>query len=124
MKLLLVDNEPNVLEVMQLGLSIQGYEVSTATNGSEALDTVKKEQFDIILLDLIMPEMDGIEVLKRMKKMGLRSKILMLSAYPSQEMVEESLEKGACGFIVKPSSAEEISSAIQQALDPDNKTST
>jgi len=115
-KLLLVDNEPNVLEAMQLGLSIQGYEVHVAVNGPEALQIVKEKQFDIILLDLIMPGMNGIEVLKQMKKIGLTSKVLILTAYASHDVVEEALDEGACGYILKPSSAKEISIEIEKAL--------
>ena len=116
MKVLLVDNEPNVLEVMRLGLGIKGYDVDTVRRAVRALEALKKKQYDVILLDLLMPEMSGIELLKQIKQLDIKSKIFILSGYVSDEVIQEAMDEGAAGYITKPSSADQICSSIEKAF--------
>jgi len=116
MKVLLVDNEPNVLEVMRLGLGIKGYDVDTVRRAVRALEALKEKQYDVILLDLLMPEMSGIELLKRIKQSDIKSKIFILSGYVSDEVIQEAMDEGAAGYIAKPSSADQICSTIEKAF--------
>ena len=116
LKILLVDNEPTVVEAMQIGLGMIGYDVETALSGRDALQALETKHFDVILLDLIMPEMNGIEVLQKIKKTGCNSKIFILTAYASDDALEEAIDEGATGYILKPSSAEQIGAIIANSI--------
>ncbi len=119
-RLLIIDDEPIVLEVMQIGLGMRGYEVEIAPSGREAMAILEKKSFDVILLDLIMPVMNGLEVLREIVKREIPSKVLILTGHPSHDVLEDALDNGADGYLIKPSSPEQIGFAIEQALTGNN----
>lgn len=104
MKMLLVDDEPDILELLQYNLKKEGYEILTAANGVEALEIAKKELPDIIILDIMMPLMDGVVTCKTLRTLPeLKDKIIILLSARGEEYSEVAgLENGADDYIKKP----------------------
>jgi DNA-binding NtrC family response regulator len=103
MKILIVDDEASLREIIQKGLSqIGGFNVETAQNGAEAIEKVEKEIFDLVLTDLKMPEMDGIELLKNIKGTRPEVMVILMTAYGSIETAVEAMKMGADDYITKP----------------------
>jgi DNA-binding NtrC family response regulator len=114
--LLLVDDDPNLRESLKIGLELRDYAVTVAANGMEAIQESKRQAFDVILLDMRMPEMDGLETLKRIREIRIDQKAIMLTAHGSIESAVEAVRLGAFDYLTKPSSAEEVDIKIQKAL--------
>lgn len=102
-KILLVDDEPDFLEVIKTRLEANVYDVLTASNGKEALETLKKEKVDAVLLDILMPQMNGIETLKNIRQDNKQLPVFMLTAYSDKINFGLANELGASGYIVKTS---------------------
>ncbi len=117
--ILIVDDEPDVLEVVEMLLISEKYRVLKATNGIEALEVVSEETPDLVILDIMMPEMDGVETCKNMRKMeNMRSKpIVMFSAKLSAIDKKESFDAGADGLITKPFNARGFIAGIKTYLE-------
>ncbi|HHT9132825.1 MAG TPA: sigma-54-dependent transcriptional regulator, partial [Candidatus Tripitaka californicus] len=116
-KILIVEDDEYVLGSVHMLLSKDGYAVSTATNGELALNTCQKEQFDLAIIDLKMPGMDGIQVLKGLKKFSPDTMVIMMTAFGSIQNAVEAMRSGASDYITKPISAEEIKLAVQKVLE-------
>ena len=101
--ILLIDDESEVAQVFQTGLSSAGFQVVVASNGQSALDAVKSNKFDAILIDQMMPDMSGIDVLKTLKANEETKNIpmAMLTNFGHDEMVKEALNLGANDYILK-----------------------
>ena len=117
--ILVVDDEPDELEVVEMLLISEGYKVLKATNGIEALEVVEEETPDLVILDIMMPEMDGVETCKNMRRMdNMKSKpIIMFSAKLSAIDKKESFDAGADGFITKPFNARGFIAGIKTYLE-------
>lgn len=103
MKILVVDDETPVREMLQRGLTqMGGYSVEVAQNGLEAVEKIEKDLFDLVLTDLMMPEMDGMELLKMIKGTRPEVPVIMMTAYGSIETAVESMKMGANDYITKP----------------------
>jgi DNA-binding NtrC family response regulator len=116
-KLLIVDDEPDMLKL--LGMIIRDktpYETITTNNPTEALDLVKKGGYDLVITDLKMPGLDGVEMLEAVKKYDADIPVIIMTAYGTVETAEESLSKGAFDFITKPFRKEQILFTIEKAL--------
>lgn len=103
-RILLVDDEPNLVLLMEARLKVNGYEVLTANNGQTALEVAKKEKPDLIILDLMLPKMDGYKVCALLKKDVRYAKIpiIMFTARAQQEDIQLGEEVGADAYITKP----------------------
>ena len=117
--ILIVDDEPDVLEVVEMLLLSEKYRVLKATNGVEALEVVKEETPDLVILDIMMPEMDGVKICKNMRKMEnmKNNPIVMFSAKLSAIDKKESFDAGADGFITKPFNARGFIAGIKTYLE-------
>ena len=100
--ILVVDDEEGALNLLSRFLKLNRFPVKTAKNGKEALESIQAEQPKLVILDVKMPEMNGIETLKWIRENYPDINVIMLSAAGQQEIVEESLNLGAKGFITKP----------------------
>jgi CheY-like chemotaxis protein len=116
-KILIVDDEPDFLEVMRTRLEASDYEVTTAANGEEALDYVKNDKPDAVLLDILMPGIDGLEVLKRIRKMDESLPVYIITAFSTDERFKVANKLGASGFIVKTDDLAKEIGNITSALD-------
>jgi DNA-binding NtrC family response regulator len=116
-KILVIDDEPIVRKSCEKTLIPEGYEVHLASSGSEGLALLEKESFSLILLDLKMPDMDGIEVLKKIKKQLPDIRVIMITGYSTVETAVQALRLGAYNHIEKPFTPNTLLSAVQEALE-------
>jgi two-component system, NtrC family, response regulator AtoC len=101
-RVLVVDDEPDAVELLQEFLTSKGYDVITAGDGEEALRKVKAERPHLILLDVRMPKMNGLEVLRQVRQIDKEVGVIMVTAVNEEETGRQSLELGAFDYIVKP----------------------
>jgi len=114
-RVLIVDDEPSILAAMAPLLQSRGYAVSTATTGHAALDAVDRHAIDLIVLDLGLPDLDGIEVCRRLRE-GRSTPIIVLSARQAEGDKVAALDAGADDYVTKPFSAEELLARVRAAL--------
>jgi signal transduction histidine kinase len=114
-RLLLIDDEPGIRRLMSLDLSADGYQVSTAEDGLSGVATFARERPDIVLTDLKMPGMDGIEVLKRIKQMSPHTEVIVITGHGDLELAIQSLQLDAGDFITKPVHDQALSVALARA---------
>ena len=101
-RILVVDDEPEACNALKEFLALKGYEVFTALDGPSALREVKMVSPQIVLLDMVMPEMDGIEVLKEIKKIDPQIGVIMVTVVTDEVKAKETLKLGAFDYITKP----------------------
>lgn len=109
-KILVVDDEPDFLEFITVRLEANNYEVVTAANGNEALKKIRSDKIDAVLLDILMPGLDGLEALKKIRKINKKLPVYMLTAFSTDERFTMANKLGASGFIVK--TADDMSKEI------------
>ncbi len=114
---LIVDDEKNILLTLSQSLGVLQLETDTAMKGEEALAKLKEKEFGLILLDIRMPGMDGMEVLRQVREIRPDIRIIMISAYGTIELAVEAMKLGAVDFIQKPFSAEEVRALVSRVLD-------
>lgn len=116
-KILIVDDAAFMRMMIKDILSKNGYEVvGEAENGAKAIEKFKELIPDLVVMDITMPEVDGIQAVKEIKKISADSKIIMCSAMGQQAMVIESIQAGARDFIVKPFQADRVVEAVKKVL--------
>lgn len=115
-KILVVDDEPGALESFRMILEIKDFEVSTFSNGIEALSQAEKTLFDIAFIDLKMPIIDGLEVLKKLKEISPSTEAIIVTAYATEESQANAITMGAMEYLRKPFLMEEIFSLCDRAL--------
>lgn len=116
-RILIVDDEARICEVMQRRLSLEGYSCTVASNGKEALGRFYKDSFSLIISDIRMPEMDGIELLKKVKAANPRMMMIMVTAYAELELAVEAMRLGAYDFLTKPVDLEIVVLTVKKALE-------
>lgn len=114
---MVVDDEKHVQEVLKDFLVHLGYDVTLADNGDDALNKFQPEQFDLIISDLLMPKIDGLELLKRVKRLDKEVIFLMITGYPSIETAVDAIKKGAYDYITKPFNMEDVRFRIEKAFE-------
>ena len=115
-KILVVDDESSIRRTLKEILEFEKHEVDIAANGADAIDLAKEIIYDVILLDIKMPEMDGIEVLDRLQKLG-DVPVIMISGHGTIDTAVESIKKGAYDFIVKPPDLNRLLISVRNAVD-------
>ena len=118
--LLVVDDEPGMREFLEIMLRKEEYNVKVASNGEEAIDMLQKETFDLAIVDIQMPGVNGIEVLKNTRENHPNTTIIMITAFASHESAIEAMKLGAYDYITKPFKIDEIKLVISKALDKKN----
>lgn len=114
-KLLLIDDEEGIRKVFSISLKSDGYDVATAASGQQGIDLFQKEFFPIVLTDIKMPGMDGIEVLRRIKEINPEVEVIVITGHGDMESAIQSLHLGASDFITKPVSDQLLSIALERA---------
>ena len=115
--ILVVDDELSMRELLEVMLNKEGYEVSCAENGSKAISMIEKTDYDLLLCDIRLGDITGIEVIKALKKQNQDTVIIMISAYATTEAAVEAMNQGAYDFVPKPFDNEELKQTIKKALD-------
>lgn len=113
-KLLVADDSETVLLMLQRRLEMEGYEVKTATDGVEALDQVKRDEPDLILLDAMMPNMSGVEALEKLRASGSKVPVLIISAHLDAQEPERMQKIGADGCVPKPFEWDDLIARIEE----------
>lgn len=116
-KILIVDDSPLVCEMFKNLLAKKGYEITSVSDGTSALKLLGRERFSVVLLDLIMPGMGGIDVLKSYRKVNQEICIIVVTAYGSEETAIEAIREGADDFIVKEYDTDGLDSIITRGLE-------
>jgi two-component system alkaline phosphatase synthesis response regulator PhoP len=119
--ILLVEDEDNLHEALKLNLELEGYEVTSAFDGAAALKAVDSEYFDLIILDVMLPEMDGINVTETIRLQNNEVPILMLSAKSSSADRVLGLKKGADDYLTKPFNLEELILRVQKLIEKNKR---
>ncbi len=119
--ILLVEDEENLHEALKLNLELEGYEVTSAYDGVKALKAFQSEYFDLIILDVMLPEMDGISVTETIRLSNTEVPILILSAKNSSVDRVTGLRKGADDYLTKPFNLEELLLRVQKLIDKNKK---
>ena len=114
-KLLLIDDEPDILRVLSISLKADGYDVVSAQNGPEGIAAFEKEKPDIVITDIKMPGMDGIEVLKKIKGLNTDTEVIIITGHGDIENAIEALKHGASDYINKPIRDEALAIALGRA---------
>lgn len=116
-KILVVDDEPDFLEVITVRLEEDDYEVITASNSNDAFKKVKEDKPDAVLLDILMPGIDGLELLRMIRKADEKLPIYIITAFSTEERFKMANKFGASGFIVKTNDLSKEIDNITAALD-------
>jgi len=116
-KLLVVDDEQSVATTIKAILELDGNEVSAVTSGKEALDLLREREFDVVLTDLRLDDLDGIEILRETQKLWPDTVSIMLTGYASLESAVTALRSGAYDYLIKPSDVDELRATVGRALE-------
>jgi two-component system response regulator PilR (NtrC family) len=116
-RILIVDDEESIREFFQIMLKREGYEVFTASNGREGLEALKKAQVDLIISDIQMPEVSGLEFLAKVKEQDPEAVVVMITAFGSTETAIEAMKLGAHDYVQKPFKIDEVKIIISKALE-------
>mgnify|MGYP000165083729 FL=1 len=115
-KLLIVDDEPGIREMLEIYLNQEGYDVTCAADGDTALKYCRKTTFDVVIADIKMPRLDGINLLHKVKEFSPETVFIMITAFASFETAKKSMEQEAYDYITKPFDVEDIKRKIDAAL--------
>jgi len=115
--ILVVDDESDSLAYLFDLLHNEGYRVLPTSSPLEALDYARKKRPDLIISDIRMPDLDGLELLERVRSVSPRTRVILLTAYGDWKMLQDVIRKGGEAMLLKPSSNEEILRSVQKALE-------
>lgn len=124
MKVLVVDDTKNIRTLLATCLEIEGYEVVSAINGQEALDFLMTERFDLVFLDIKLPEISGTEVLRKMWEVGIRIPVVIMTAFATVKNAVECTKMGAMAYLQKPFTPEKVRqtlNGIRNTLEEQNR---
>jgi len=116
---MVVDDEKNIRIMLKRVLSGDQYEIDEAVNGLEALQKIKREKYDAILLDVKMPEMNGLQVIDKIKEMDINTPIIMMSAYGTIPEAVEAMKLGAVDYLIKPFDLDELRMTLDRMIRQD-----
>lgn len=114
--ILIIDDDEKIVSMLRRGLAFEGYEVLTAANGAEGLNKMLTAEPDVVVLDVMMPQVDGFEVCRRMREGGSTVPVLMLTAKDEVENRVKGLDLGADDYLVKPFALEELLARVRALL--------
>ncbi|MBE7174871.1 MAG: response regulator transcription factor [Mucilaginibacter polytrichastri] len=113
MNILLVEDEPGIASVIQRGLSDEGHKVSIAMDGKTGLDMAQRHGFDVLIMDVMLPQMNGVDVCRNLRAQKVQTPVLMLTALGTTENVVTGLDSGADDYMVKPFKLAELSARLR-----------
>ncbi len=116
-RILVVDDEPSMRSFLDIMLKDEGYDVDLAVDGEEALSFVGSKIYDLVITDIMMPGIDGTDVLKGVKEVNSETMVIMITAYASTETAVDAMKEGAYDYLLKPFNVEEIKVVIRNALE-------
>ncbi|MBW2028695.1 MAG: response regulator [Deltaproteobacteria bacterium] len=114
-RVLLVDDEKHFVELLAERLALRGYDVETTLSGEEAVDKIEHYNYDVIILDVAMPGMDGVETLREIKRRKPLIEVIMLTGHATVESAVEGMKLGALDYVMKPCDMEDLVLKIETA---------
>src|SRR5215831_16235102 len=114
--ILVVDDESAVQDILGVFLETEGYRVATVGSGEEALARIEEQEFDVIVADVVMPGLSGLEVLERSRELRPRAAVVLMTGHATVEMAIEALRKGACDYLQKPFGLHDLARCVQRLL--------
>ncbi len=114
--ILVVDDEQDITEVLSYLLTRAGYEVATAGSGRAAMDAVEKGGVDLVLLDYMLPDTNGLEVLRKIKSVSREIKVIIITGRATDRVLADVLDAGASGYVIKPFLNEKLLQLVREAL--------
>jgi DNA-binding NtrC family response regulator len=114
-RILLVDDEEQFVQALSERLTLRGYDVTTSLSGEDALKKLKHYNYEVVILDVAMPGLDGIATLREVKKLKPLTEVIMLTGHATVETAIEGMKLGAVDYLVKPCETEELVSKIKSA---------
>jgi DNA-binding NtrC family response regulator len=114
--ILAIDDEQNIRHLIESEFSMEGLAVTTAGSGEEGLKLFDTEEFDVVLLDINLPKLNGVEVLKRLKQKSPDTEVIMITGYGDIKSAVDSIKQGARDYITKPFKLDEILALVKQAI--------
>jgi DNA-binding NtrC family response regulator len=114
--ILVVDDEPRMQDVVGSILRVEGYEVATAGSGEEAVARLEAQDFDVIVADIVLPGLSGLELLEKSRVLNPHAAVILITAYATVESAIEALQKGACDYLQKPFKLEELTACVTRLL--------
>ena len=115
-RVLLVDDEEDFVETLAQRLEVRDFEVATALSGAEALERLEEREIDVVVLDLQMPGVDGIQVLRQIKERKPLIEVIMLTGHATVQTAIDGMKLGAFDFLIKPTETEELLEKIARAF--------
>ena len=115
-KILVVDDEPNITEILEIAFQEDGMDVIKSGSGRDALNILREQDVDIVVSDIKMPDISGVELLSIAKEFSPDTVFIMITAFASTETAIEALQHGAFDYITKPFGMEELRAIVQRAL--------
>lgn len=119
-KILIVDDEQNILLYLSEALEDEGYTITTKASGKEAINVLENEEFDLVLVDLKLRDVDGLEIMRASKKRWPDTVVIMLTGHGSLESAIEAIKHGAFDYLLKPSSIHDLKNSIRRGLEKRN----
>lgn len=116
-RLLIVDDDLSLREFLTIFLRKEGHDIEIAANGHRALELLQASRFDLVLTDLRMPRMGGLELLDAVRQKGIDTQLIVMTAFSSTDTALDAMRKGAYDYIVKPFKLEEVRLVIQKCLE-------
>jgi DNA-binding NtrC family response regulator len=114
--ILVVDDEPAIQDILSWSLAAEGYRVATAGSGEEALTRVEEQDFDVIVTDIVMPGLNGLDLLERSRVLNPRASVIVMTAYAALETAITALRRGACDYLEKPFSVDVLKERVHRLL--------
>ena len=116
-RILVVDDEESIRDLLRLVLTGEGYSVVTANDGEEAIEHLEAQRFDLVITDLVMPKVNGIEVLRAAKRIDSNFPVIVITGYPSVETVTELVRLGAGDYLTKPFNVDVVLVTVAKLLE-------
>lgn len=116
-KILIVDDEPDILLMLRMGLEDEGHEIVMAADGAMALERIAEHRPDLVLLDVMMPVLDGWGVLERQREVGDATTVIMLSAKSEESDIAKAMTLGAKDYVVKPFDLDKLVALVGRVLE-------
>ena len=116
-RILVVDDEPNELRALTIGLKLEGFHVVGVPGGKEAIAMLKKREFAVALIDLMMPQMNGIQLAREIRNVSPSTKTVLMSAYTLSSSQLNKIDIGVVGFVTKPFEFDELVSFLKHCID-------
>lgn len=115
-KVLIIDDEEDMCWAVAKGMQQEGYQVAIATGGPRGLELFQREGASVVLLDLKMPGMDGLEVLRRVRETDEKVPVILITGHGDMDVAMEAISSGATGYIIKPFQMDDLRQAVQRVL--------